>query len=342
MQPQTEAAPVAPAGPITLDQFAAELTAEQEGAPPIEEEEAPAEVEAEAEPEASVEEPEAEEELDLELSEDDIEEEETKEPPKPVAPMPQSWAKEDAELWASLPPAAQLKVQQREADRDRAVALSRQEVAEQNKLLQAFSARLEEIAPKAENAFKQRWANVDWKAIAAKDAEEGTNNFNLYRAQYEEEAEEVERITREQSLAANLARQKFVQAEAARLAEIAPELADPIKGQERREKVGKFLLENGVPADALANISAVELALARDAMLYREAKKNAALKTSQPKPKAAPAPAPKTISPVSGQPISPQRQLQALNQRLTKSGKLEDFVALMDAEEAVKSKRALR
>lgn len=342
MQPQTEA-PVAPAGPITLDQFAAELTAEQEGAPPIEEEEAPAEVEAEVEPEAPVEEPESEDDLDLDLSEDDLgEEEETKEPPKPVAPMPQSWAKEDAELWASLPPAAQLKVQQREADRDRAVALSRQEVAEQNKLLQAFSARLEEIAPKAENAFKQRWANVDWKAIAAADQENGTQSFNLYRAQYEEEAAEVERITREQSLAADYARQKFVQAEAARLAEIAPELADPVKGQERREKVGKFLLENGVPADALANISAVELAMARDAMLYREAKKNAALKASQPKPKAAPAPAPKTISPVSGQPISPQRQLQALNQRLTKSGKLDDFVALMDAEEAVKSKRALR
>ena len=170
MQPQTEAA-APPAGPITLDQFAAELTAEQEGAP-LKEDEAPAEVEAEAEVEAPVEEPEAEEELDLELTEDDLgeEEEETKEPPKPVAPMPQSWAKEDAELWASLPPAAQLKVQAREADRDRAVALSRQEVAEQNKLIQAFASRLEEIAPKAENVFKQRWANVDWKAIAAQDA----------------------------------------------------------------------------------------------------------------------------------------------------------------------------
>ena len=48
--------------------------------------------------------------------------------PEPVA-MPSSWAREDEELWSSLPPEAQAKIAAREGQRDRAVNLKFQEAA---------------------------------------------------------------------------------------------------------------------------------------------------------------------------------------------------------------------
>lgn len=341
MTVETQQAP-ADSGALSLDQFVSILDAEDAAPETVE----TAEAEDVEQPEGEIEDPvdDVQDEIADEIEDEEEEVEDEPDVPKSyerVAQPPQSWSKEDQAIWDQLPPAAQIAVSRREADRDKAVAMSRQEVAEQNKVLQAFSARLDEIEPLATSAFERRWGNVDWNAIAEADNENGTQNYNLYKARYEKERDDVERIQREQQAASHVARQRFLQAEAAKLAEIAPQLTDPEKGEERRTKVTHYLLNLGIPAESLRDISAVELSTAHKAMLWDEAQ-SAAKKAAQ-QPRKNPVSQAKAAPVGGGQGVtSLERSVRTASERLDKSGKLDDLVALFDAQDAAKSRKARR
>lgn len=321
----------APSGPITLDQFAAEMTAEQEkaAAPAVEEEEAaPVEAEAEAVTEEEIE---AAEELEAE-AEGEAEEEEPA--PEPIPDPPQSWSKDDREAWNELTPKAREVVLRRESDRDKAIAQAVQKASEAVKFVQNLATQTEEIAYIAEDQFEKRWQEkaqgpIQWAQLArTMDPIE----YQTLRAEYETEKAAKETAAKRAAEQSQLAYQAFVAEEFTKLNEIAPELTDPKDGQSRREKVFSWLESQGVPRDVFKHTAAIELKIAWKAMRFdeMEAKAKEQAKLPRKNPIAAPV---KAVRAAGSGDASPQRNLQALSQKLSKSGKLDDFVALMNAEQ---------
>lgn len=342
MTTETQSAPET--GPISLDQFASMMTAEQEAAakPPVEEEEEQPEAEAAAPEGDQVEEPEPEPELEV-----DAEEEEPEAPTEPIPDPPQSWSKEDREGWDALTPKAREVVLRREKERDTAVSQAVQKASEAVKAVQSLSERTNEIAHLAVTDFERRWGKgeegtVDWVKLAQLTRQYPDQyDYASTRAQFEAERTELKRATAEASEQSALAQRAFLADEAQKLATLEPELVDADKGQTRRQKTFDHLEKRGFPKELFPNISALELSVAYDAMRWREAQANAKAAAAVPR-KNPTAPASKVVRPSGDGGASPQRNLQALSQKLTKSGKLDDFVNLMNAEEEQRARKARR
>jgi len=317
---------------LSLD-AAVNLLAQPVEAPPEEEKKQEPEAQAEAAPQPEPEpeaQPEAEAEAEVEEPEAELEEE-----PAPQIDPPRSWSKEDAAVWQSLTPEVQEVVARREADRDRAVALAHQEKSELTNVVtqiaeryQQWAPQLQQIAVSEQQAFDAKWGDVDWPRFAREDFE----NFQTYRAEYEAEKlalqdrqEQQQALEAEAQRAAELGRRRFLAEEGERLQSIAPELAS---SQERRAEVGRFLIEQGFQPGVLQDISAVELALAHDAMKWREAQRKTSAQAKAP-PK--PTPAPKAVPVRGAGVVSKGRELQGLETKLTKTGGLDDAVALLVA-----------
>lgn len=321
MSTGTDTPAAAPSGPITLDQFAAELVAED--AAPEEEEKLADDGETDIE-EADAEEPE-------------------EEAPEAVPP-PHSWAKDDHDAWSSLTPEAQRVVLKREADRDKAVAQAVQRAAEMSKQLETFAQRAEEYAHLGDDAFERKWGEkrlgpISWALLLnqARDDQEYQDLLNQ-KAMYDAEKADVESAKKRAAEQSELARDAFLAQEWKALEEIAPELTDPKEGKARREKVFSYLHETGIPREVLPDISAIELKLAWKAMRFDEMDAKAKAEAKLPRRNPA-APLPKAVTAKGAGDASPNRNLQALSQRLTKSGKMDDFVSLMVAEEEQKARR---
>jgi hypothetical protein len=271
-------------------------------------------------------------------------------------PAPQSWAREDHKAWNDLPSAAQKVLAKREADRDRAVAdaatKAGRAAAEAQHLAEAFkqlTAQAKEEATILAETWRANWGNVDWPRLAREDP-------NLYveqKALADDEREYVLEAFRRQQAAqdrqhaaqetaarsSELVRQQYVNDQVELLQELSPELCDPDKGSERCAKTTEFLLGFGFTREMLNDISAAELSIAYDAMRWRDAQKAAKSQAAQPRknPIATAKPAP----PGAGAAVTPtNRDVQAASQRLTRTGKVDDLVALFDAEDAAKARKA--
>lgn len=332
----------APSGPITLDQFAAELTAEQEkaAAPVEEEEEKPTDAEAVTEEEVA-----AAEELEAEAEGE--EEEETEAEPESIPDPPQSWSKDDREAWNELTPKAREVVLRRESDRDKAISQAVQKASEAVKFVQQLATRTEEIAYLAEDQFEKRWQEktqgpIQWAQLArSMDPAE----YQALRAEYETEKAAKETAAQRASEQSQLAYQAFVAEEFQKLGEIAPELADPKEGQSRREKVFSWLESQGVPRDVFKHTAAVELKIAWKAMRFdeMEAKAKEQAKLPRKNPTAAPV---KAVRAAGSGDASPQRNLQALSQKLSNAkglgAGLDAFAQLMTAEQEQAARKQAR
>lgn len=236
--------------------------------------------------------------------EEGVSDEATESPAEPeVAPLPppQSWSKEDAQAWDGVPREVQEIVLRRESDRDRAVSIALQKSAEDRRALethmQSLAAKVEELLPDIEAQFAKDWngGRVDWVAVHEKMTADGRGDeYNALRAAFDNDKQRIEdaRALRQQAEAQrNLAHQQFVATEQAKLAQLLPESADPIKGAAIRKDVAKFLQDEGLSAEALVNISAAEFRIAYDALRYRQAQKNVSSKapsTAAPAQKTAP------------------------------------------------------
>lgn len=330
----------APSGPITLDQFVAEMDAEQ-AAPAVEEEddiEAPEPADAATEGEAEEEAPEIEA---------DADEDEPEAPQEPIPDPPQSWSKEDHEAWAELTPKAREVVLRREKDRDAAVSKAMQQATEVSKGLQALASQTQNIAHLATSEFERKWGKgeegeIDWVKLARLSREDPQNyDYASTRAEFESERLELKQAQAAAAKQAELADRTYLAEQMKELERIAPELLDPKEGKARREKVTSYLIDAGFAPEVLRNISAVELKIAWKAARFDEMEAKAKQAATAPRrnPVATPA---KPVRPAGSGDASPQRTLQGLSQRLTNSGKLDDFVALMDAEQAQAAAKAKR
>lgn len=334
----------APSGPITLDQFVAEMDAEQ-AAPAVEEEdEAAAPNPDNAAPEGGDVEDEEAQEIEADAEDEDEDEEQL----EPVPDPPQSWSKEDRDAWAELTPKAREVVLRREKDRDAAVSKAMQQASEVAKGLQSLADQTQSIAHLATTEFERKWGrgdegHIDWVKLAQLSRQYPDEyDYASTRAEFEHERQELKRAQAAAHQQAELAHRTFIAEQSQELQRLAPELVDPKEGPARRTKVFSYLKDAGFAPEVLKDISAIELTIAWKAARFDEMEAKAKQAATAPR-KNPVAPPTKPVRPAGSGEASPQRNLQALSQKLTKSGKLDDFVALMEAEQAqVARKQAKR
>lgn len=190
---------------------------------------------------------------------------------------PHFWSAEDKAAFAELPPHLQETVLAYERNRDTAAARAIQAAAEARNRAEAAASgadevvsRLDKLLPEAEAAFGQRWPDdMDWGALADEVGAEQAMRMKLQR---DTEAEALQRMRSARQEAEAASFQSYIASEFEKLKEIAPDLADPRHGAERRQDVVKFLADNGVPLETIRGAGATEFALAYDALRYRKAK----------------------------------------------------------------------
>lgn len=267
-------------------------------------------------------------------------------PATPAIAAPQSWDASERAAFATLPPAAQEIILKRETERDRAVSKAQQEANAVRKTAEAdlaglaqFKTKFEQLATRADQVFADKWSNVDWVGLARADLAA----YTIAKAEYDQDQGEVQRVhnaaveaDRVQQAAERVSFQNYVTEEFTKLATESPDLVDTKTGAAKRTEVTKFLLDRGIPQAAVERISAVEMALAYEAMQFRalkaQGKAVAARPAAQPATRQAAAPA-RAAAPSAAPPAAPprQRNLADAMSRLSQSGRVDDALAVMRA-----------
>ena len=309
-----------------------------EGEPAAETE---AEAPAESEPEPTGEEP-----LDPEaVIEGEEGEEPESDPETPAIAAPQSWDASERATFAKLPPAAQEIILKRETERDRAVSKAQQESTQARKTAEAdlvglaqIKTHFDEIATRAEKVFADQWSNVDWVAFARADPAA----YNIAKAEYDAHLGELQKVQQARVDADKVKQQadevqfqNYVQGEFVRLQEIAPHLADPTTGPKTRSEVTQFLLDDGIPQDAIRQISAAEMRIAWESREFRKLKAAGKATAARPAvPATRPAPTPARAAAPSAAPAArptAQRNVETIKNRFAQTGSTDDAVALLRA-----------
>lgn len=328
----TEATPAAAEGPLSVDQAVAQLDArhaalEAPSAEAVEEEE---DQESEADPTA-------EDDADPEEAIGDEEDAELEsDPDAPVIAAPTSWDAQERAEFATLPLKAQQIIVAREAERDKAVSKALQEASEAKrtagqevqKIAQLHS-QLQDIVPKAEKAFGDRWSNVDWVAWASQDPAAA----QIGRFQYEAEQRELQNTRAVADEARRVSQQQFLAQESEKLKTLVPELVDPVRGAANKQALAQHLIERGADPRLLETMSADAISVAWDAYQFRRLKAGA-----KPQAKPAQAAAKPVVKPTGSVPVrSPQMQVQQASNRFAQTRSVEDAIALLNAKSARKA-----
>lgn len=257
---------------------------------------------------------------------DDDEGDDTEAKDPPIQP-PHSWDKEAKERFSKLDRETQEYLVNRENERDRAVSQKLNEAAETRKAAEEASSKLaqyaqafDQVLTNAQQRFADKWANTDWQRLANESPADYVRAQEAFKA----DQQALAQTQKAQQAAEMQAHQQFLQQEGKRLKEIAPDLADPKKGGERKRELAKFLSEQGVDAEAMKWASAHELGLAYDAMRWRKAQ----AETTKPKP-VEKRPAPKSVRPGAEAKTKPRtaKQREAAIKRLGQTGSVDDAAA---------------
>ena len=262
------------------------------------------------------------------------------EAPEPVVEAPHYWPADKKAEFAKLPPELQALVAEQEAGRVRAVNQAQQQAVEARKAVeaeiaqtQAVNQRLTQAAEAAESYHSRvipdlgmTWEQVDWQAWFAQDRATAA----AYRAQYDAEREDIQRIQAAKDEAEQTAYRQFLQAEALKLPEVAPELVDPVKGPKLKADLGQYLTSKGYTQDRIGRFGALDLSLALKAMMFDAAQANAQALKSAPQKPAAPA---RPVRPAAAASAPTQTaRIRELEARAARTGSLDDVLALRRAK----------
>jgi hypothetical protein len=327
------------AGPLSFDQAVASLVPQQpEPEANNDAQEAPAEAADEpTEPQGDDQAPEeasAEPEEQAEGAEADAEEPAV----EPLEP-PKYWSKDAKARFAELDPDLQAVVLEQEGPREAAAAKAKADAAAEVQAAQAKLKGVQTLAeqlggflPEAMETFKSRWGDPDWEATIR---QYGAEEAAVLRVRYEKEQSQLQQLTQATQAARQEAHQAYVLEQFQALTtldpELAPDLKDPRQGAEKRQAVTKYLIDAGVDPEGIAQISAVEMTLARKAMLWddAQAKLKAPPKPKNPAPKSAP------VRPAAAQAQSPSQRTAASAQgRFNAKPSIDNAVALLLARKA--------
>lgn len=250
---------------------------------------------------------------------------------------PKYWSKDAKARFAELDPDLQAVVLSQEGPREEAAARAKAEAqsvraAALQEVAQAreVAAELARFVPEALQRFDARWeGEPDWAAFAQVH---GAEAAHVARGQYEAEKAALERASHAATAARRAGHNAYVAAEFEKLKGLDPELAHPETGTERRTEVTHYLHGKGVDPDSLLRISALEMSLARKAMLWDRAQAKAGTSNSAPRP------APQTTRPLtrggaSAGPVDPKaRRAAQAKSRFAKTRSIDDAVALLNAQ----------
>jgi hypothetical protein len=252
---------------------------------------------------------------------------EDEEPAEAAAPVeaPVYWSQDAKAKFAELPPELQAVVLAQEGPREAAAAKAKQDAADYRAQadqevfkVHKLAEQLNDFLPKALESFRGKWDGIDWEAWVEQDPEAALKAKFAFDAD-QATLGKLQAATQEADDQAHVA---FLKAEAAKLPELAPDLADPVAGPERRTKVAQHLLSMGIAPEALKTISAAEMAIAYDAYLYRQAKAGL---TAVPKPK--PTPAKPVVRPAAAAP--PQNRTTNAANRFAQTRSVDDAIAVL-------------
>ena len=293
--------------------------------------------------------PQAEEEISSEAeptSEDDTSEaeqpgdgEDTGEEEQPEAEAdpidaPNWWDAESKEKFAALPPELQEIVKVQEDKREAITQKFKQQATEAQRQYEAkakelatLSDRANTVFEKAEEAFKSRWDGMTadvWQELFATDP---TTAVQL-KFEYDTEQEQLRHVSEARRVATEKAQEQHYAEQRTRLQEIAPELSS---NPQQLQSLGKYIVDSGIPAEAIASATADELNIVYKAMKYDQMQERAkaAKQTAIASP---PKPTPqKSIAPAPGRETSlpPQeRHVAELKNRLAQTKSRDDLAAL--------------
>jgi len=164
------------------------------------------------------------------------------------APMPPSWGQDDAELWAAIPPEAQAKIAEREGERDRAVNVKFQEIANTRKTVEAEFEQVKSTRSNYTQALEVLMQMAtpqepDPRMYGAGTGQFDAESYELARAEYAQQANVFAQLYQQhqQTLsqqqdedAQRLAawKQEHEAAYAPRFVADVPELNDPVRAPE--------------------------------------------------------------------------------------------------------------
>jgi len=250
---------------------------------------------------------------------------------------PKYWSKDAKARFAELDPDLQAVVLSQEEPREAAAAKAKAEAEQvRNSALQEAAqarhllAQLADAMPEALQSFEDRWQGTpDWAVVAQVH---GVEAMQAARGQYEAERARLDHASQIAAVARRANHHAYVAAEFERLKSLDPDLAHPETGTERRTEVTRYLHGKGVPPDALVQISALEMSLARKAMLWDQAQAKAGTSNSTPRPGPS---ATRSLARggASAGPVDPKvRRAAQARSRFAKSRSVEDAVALLNAQ----------
>ena len=249
---------------------------------------------------------------------------------------PNWWDAEAKGRFAELAPELQAIVRAQEDKREVVTQKAKQEAAEARKTaeaevnnLQKLAERANEVFGRAEATFKSKWDGMTpeiWSQLAQEDPETA---FQL-KLEYDAEQDNLKNVRETQAETTRIAQAKHFEEQRTKLAELAPEL---VKSPERLQQVGKYIVDAGIPAEAISNADAIELNMVYKAMKYDEmiararAAKNAAPTSTKAVPQKSLAPANTRETQLPPQ----ERNIQQIKNRLNQTGSRDDLASLFKA-----------
>lgn len=343
--PETDTG-AAPDGPLSMDDAVSLLTADPapddgddagEDTEDTESGDDPDEDEDEAGDQPAAEDEAPEDDPASDESED--EDEEPEPDPDPVVEPPRFWSAEEKALFAKAPPEVQRIVAAKDAEYSRQVSLAKEETATARKeaaVIAEFGDKIGEVLERAETIFQGKWDGIDWAALAKED----TTTYAVLKEEHAAEQAELSRLRQASEAAQIEEHRQFKATESVKLAELCPDLADPVEGPKRKVELRDYLRGRGYSAEDLKWAGAKELDDAYCAMRWRQAQARA--KADPPKPaksEPAKAKAPKPAGPVRPAAAAPprksviQRRRAEVVGRAFKTGRMDDAVAAVLALE---------
>jgi len=260
--------------------------------------------------------------------------------------LPSGWSDADRELWSSLTPEVQAKLEAREKARDAGIRKRLQEADSVKKsadtLAEQLKAERQKLAPILQSTQNQliaqlveQFPGVDPRnpASVTQFALEHPERYPAYDALWKQigaVAHQQKRQEAEQKQREEAEYNTFAESRVSRLLELDETLKDPAKSAAFEKEIVEYLMEgNGygkIDPERIKLYTAEELLMARKARLYDKAM--AALKKSPP------AKVPAVAKPGAGVEGGKTEKEAALEKRLKKSGSVEDAVELLRLKRA--------
>lgn len=264
------------------------------------------------------------------------------EPAQPVIEPPVSWNADQKAEFAKLPVEAQKIISARESERERAINQRLQETAERQKALEAekqtaaneraqLAQRIQAITLSLVPEL-QKYANVDWAALARQDqqayivAQAEYQQLQQRFAMAQQAAGELQAKAQQEVQEQN--KQRLL-TERQKMIEKIPEAADRVKWNELAREIHGYLANEGFTAEELNAIGDHRLvAVARKAALWEKSQK--ALQSAQAKKVVAPPPKVQKPGTSQGRDDGKAKEVAALRTQLSKSGRDRDAAALLE------------